>query len=83
MVVVTKKEKAEGSTNYAQGFIVSVFDQDDSFDLHIKDTLKSGDGLCHEAIVRVVVETRFGVFVDVGVHQVGLVHISQMADRFS
>jgi len=26
--------------------------------------------------------TRFGVFVDVGVHQDGLVHISQMADRF-
>jgi len=26
--------------------------------------------------------TRFGVFVDVGVHQNGLVHVSQMADRF-
>jgi uncharacterized protein len=26
--------------------------------------------------------TRFGAFVDVGVHQDGLVHISQMADRF-
>jgi uncharacterized protein len=26
--------------------------------------------------------TRFGVFVDVGVHQDGLVHISQVADRF-
>ncbi|RME05481.1 MAG: S1 RNA-binding domain-containing protein, partial [Deltaproteobacteria bacterium] len=26
--------------------------------------------------------TRFGCFVDVGVHQDGLVHISQMADRF-
>ena len=56
VAVVTKKEKAEGSTNYAQGGIASVFDQDDSFDLHIKDTLKSGDGLCHEDIVRLVVE---------------------------
>jgi len=26
--------------------------------------------------------TRFGVFVDVGVKQDGLVHVSQMADRF-
>jgi uncharacterized protein len=26
--------------------------------------------------------TRFGVFVDIGVHQDGLVHISQLADRF-
>ncbi|MCJ7685530.1 MAG: FAD-dependent oxidoreductase, partial [Desulfobacteraceae bacterium] len=33
VAVVTKKEKAEGSTNYAQGGIASVFDQDDSFDL--------------------------------------------------
>ncbi len=56
VAVVTKKEKAEGSTNYAQGGIASVFDQDDSFDLHIEDTLKSGDGLCHEDIVRLVVE---------------------------
>ncbi len=26
--------------------------------------------------------TRFGVFVDIGVHQDGLVHISQLADKF-
>ena len=26
--------------------------------------------------------TRFGAFVDVGVHQDGLVHVSQLADRY-
>jgi len=26
--------------------------------------------------------TRFGAFVDIGVHQDGLIHISQLADRF-
>lgn len=26
--------------------------------------------------------TKFGAFVDIGVHQDGLIHISQLADRF-
>ncbi len=26
--------------------------------------------------------TRFGAFIDIGVHQDGLVHISQLADKF-
>jgi len=56
VVIVTKKEMAEGATNYAQGGIASVFDPEDSFESHIKDTLESGDGLCHENIVRLVVE---------------------------
>jgi len=70
VAVVTKKEKSEGSTNYAQGGIASVFDQDDSFDLHIKDTLESGDGLCHDDIVRIVVEegpTRVQELISMGV----------------
>ncbi len=56
VAIVTKKEKAEGATNYAQGGIASVFDPNDSFESHVKDTLESGDGLCHENIVRIVVE---------------------------
>ena len=56
VAIVTKKEKTEGSTNYAQGGIASVLDPDDSFALHIKDTLTSGDGICHEDIVKVVVQ---------------------------
>ena len=56
VAIVTKKEKMEASTNYAQGGIASVFDLDDSFDLHIRDTLESGDGLCNNKIVEMVVK---------------------------
>jgi L-aspartate oxidase len=55
VTIVTKREKAEASTNYAQGGIASVLDPGDSFDLHIRDTLESGDGICHEDVVELVV----------------------------
>ncbi|HEX2093901.1 MAG TPA: L-aspartate oxidase [Longimicrobiaceae bacterium] len=54
--VVTKKERPESSTNYAQGGIAAVFSPDDSYALHVEDTLVAGAGLCHpdavEALVR-------------------------------
>jgi len=71
VAIVTKKEMMEGSTNYAQGGIASVFDPDDSFELHIRDTLESGDGLCHEDIVRMVVQEgppRVKELISMGVH---------------
>lgn len=55
VAIVTKKDKLETSTNYAQGGIASVLGPDDSFQLHIQDTLTSGDGLCHEDVVDMVV----------------------------
>lgn len=55
VTIVTKKEKMDASTNFAQGGIASVLDPIDSFDLHIADTLESGAGLCNEEIVKVVV----------------------------
>jgi len=57
VALVTKKEAMDSSTNLAQGGIASVFAPDDSFGLHIDDTLASGDGLCNRDVVeRVVVE---------------------------
>jgi len=56
VTIVTKKEKMDASTNYAQGGIASVLDHHDTFDLHIADTMESGAGLSHEETVRTVVK---------------------------
>jgi L-aspartate oxidase len=55
VTIVTKKEKMDASTNFAQGGIASVLDPTDSFDLHVADTLEAGAGLCNEEIVKLVV----------------------------
>lgn len=56
VVVITKKERSESNTNYAQGGIAGVMSPEDTFDLHIQDTLNAGAGLCHEDAVRVLVQ---------------------------
>jgi L-aspartate oxidase len=55
VAVITKKNAMESTTNYAQGGIAAVMDDEDSFDLHIEDTLRAGAGLCREDVVRFVV----------------------------
>jgi L-aspartate oxidase len=56
VLVLTKGEPGEGSTGYAQGGIAAAVGPDDSFDLHARDTIAAGDGLCDEAAVHVLVE---------------------------
>ncbi len=56
VALVTKKEAMESNTNLAQGGIASVFGATDTFDLHIQDTLSSGDGLCNADVVEMVVK---------------------------
>jgi L-aspartate oxidase len=55
VLIITKKEKAESNTNYAQGGVASVMGTDDNFELHIKDTLECGAGLCHKDAVEEIV----------------------------
>ncbi len=54
--IVTKKESRESNTNYAQGGIAAAVSPADDFDTHVADTLEAGDGLCHEDMVRRMVE---------------------------
>ncbi|MCX8108805.1 MAG: FAD-binding protein, partial [Verrucomicrobiae bacterium] len=56
VAIVTKKTSAESNTNYAQGGIASVMGSDDSFELHVQDTLAAGAGLCKEDVVRTIVK---------------------------
>jgi len=53
--IVTKKEKAESNTNYAQGGIAAVLGPLDTFDQHIEDTEVSGAGLCRRGVVETVI----------------------------
>ncbi|MDA0751129.1 MAG: L-aspartate oxidase [Verrucomicrobia bacterium] len=55
VAIITKKHKAESNTNYAQGGIAAVTSQEDSFEMHIKDTCDAGAGLCNEDVVRTII----------------------------
>jgi L-aspartate oxidase len=54
--LITKKHRAESNTNYAQGGIAAVSAEDDSYELHIDDTLNAGVGLCHRDAVELLVK---------------------------
>src|SRR5690349_15314084 len=56
VAIVTKKDRAESNTNYAQGGIAAVTSKEDSVELHVRDTLTAGAGLCNAKVVRTIVE---------------------------
>jgi L-aspartate oxidase len=56
VILVTKKNKAESNTNYAQGGIATVIDPNDSFEKHVADTLIAGAGLCDRNAVESMVK---------------------------
>src|SRR5206468_6078415 len=56
VAIITKKNRAESNTNYAQGGIAAVTSKEDSFEMHVRDTLEAGAGLCHEGVVRTIVQ---------------------------
>ena len=71
VAIITKEGVMDSNTSLAQGGIASVFDELDSFDLHIQDTLASGDGLCNHEVVEKVVKNgpdRIRDLIQLGVH---------------
>src|SRR5438552_13333692 len=71
VAIITKKDRAESNTNYAQGGIAAVTSKEDSFELHVRDTLEAGAGLCKESVVRTIIEegpARIAELIELGMH---------------
>src|SRR5258708_39746090 len=71
VAVVTKRARGDSNTVYAQGGIASVTSPEDSFELHVRDTLEAGAGLCDEQAVRTIVTdgpARIQELIEFGVH---------------
>jgi L-aspartate oxidase len=69
VAVLSKRQRWEGATHYAQGGIASVFSSDDSFESHVQDTLEAGAGLCRREAVEICVRQgpeRIRELVDLG-----------------
>jgi L-aspartate oxidase len=56
VLILTKKERTDTNTNYAQGGVAAVLDKKDSFESHIQDTCKTGAGLCVKEAVEIMVK---------------------------
>ena len=55
VAVITKRKGVDSNTAWAQGGIACVTSDEDSFELHVADTIEAGAGLCDEAAVRTIV----------------------------
>ncbi len=54
--LVTKRRADDAATSWAQGGIAAVLSAEDSFEDHLQDTLRAGDGLCDPEVARRVIE---------------------------
>lgn len=70
VAIVTKRERSESNTAYAQGGIACVISPEDSDDLHVRDTMEAGAGLCREDVAREIIKDapeRIQELIDMGV----------------
>ncbi len=56
VAILTKDRITESNTEYAQGGIAVVLNDDDDITLHYQDTIEAGAGLCDEEAVSILVE---------------------------
>jgi L-aspartate oxidase len=56
VAIVTKRSRSDSNTAWAQGGIACVTSDEDSMELHVRDTLVAGDGLCNEEVVRTILK---------------------------
>src|SRR3984893_12357039 len=71
VAVITKRKGADSNTAWAQGGIACVTSDEDSFELHVRDTIEAGAGLCDEKVVRTIVTEApeaIRELMEVGVH---------------
>ncbi len=70
VLLVSKVDRRESNTAYAQGGIAAVWSADDNLENHVQDTLIAGAGLCRrEAVERTVYDApeRVRELIDIGV----------------
>src|ERR671936_82607 len=56
VALFTKGQLGESNTRYAQGGLAVALGADDSPELHFRDSIAAGAGLCDETAVRILVE---------------------------
>jgi L-aspartate oxidase len=70
VLVITKGSIEDCNTRYAQGGIAAAIGRDDSPEIHFRDTIAAGDGLCDEEAVRILANeapARIAELVELGV----------------
>lgn len=69
VILVTKSNEDESNTKYAQGGIAAVWNESDSIEKHIQDTLSAGSFIGKENVVKIVVteaKARVKELIDLG-----------------
>ncbi len=71
VAIITKRKGVDSNTAWAQGGVACVTSGEDSFELHIRDTLEAGAGLCDPVAVETVVKegpARVRELMELGLH---------------
>jgi len=71
VAVITKRKGVDSNTAWAQGGVACVTSTEDSFELHIRDTIEAGAGLCDPLVVETVVKEgpeRVHELIELGLH---------------